>query len=115
MSFNYYNTNTFKRNFFLLLLYYFQYHYYLNFLFVFFYFLFSFSFWFIYSIFNKIFIYIVHYLKTENKISIFEKLIFTEEQRINLSYIYSFESGFDLEKIGYEHMIKHKINKKENE
>ena len=58
---------------------------------------------------------IVHYLKTENKISIFEKLIFTEEQRINLSYIYSFESGFDLEKKGYEHMIKHKINKKENE
>ena len=53
---------------------------------------------------------IVHYLKTENKISIIEKLLFTEGQRKNLSYMYSFESDFEMEKQGYEHMIKHKNN-----
>ncbi len=53
---------------------------------------------------------IVHYLKTENKISIIEKLLFTEEQRRNLSYMYCFEADFEMEKQGYEHMIKHKIN-----
>ena len=53
---------------------------------------------------------IVHYLKTENKISIIEKLLFTEEQRKNLSYMYSFEADFEMEKQGYEHMIKHNVN-----
>ncbi len=51
---------------------------------------------------------IVHYLKTENEINIMEKYIFSEEQRKILSFTYSFEADFELEKKGYDYMIKHK-------
>ena len=51
---------------------------------------------------------IVHYLKTENEINIMEKYFYTEEQRKILSYTYSFEADFELEKKGYDYMIKHK-------
>ena len=51
---------------------------------------------------------IVHYLKTENEINIIEKYFFNEEQRKILSYTYSFEADFELEKKGYDYMIKHK-------
>ena len=37
-----------------------------------------------------------------------EKYFFTEEQRKILSYTYSFEADFELEKKGYDYMIKHK-------
>ena len=54
---------------------------------------------------------IVHYLKSQNEINIIEKYVFTEEQRKALSYTYTFEADFGLERKGYEYMIKHKKNK----
>ena len=54
---------------------------------------------------------IVHYLKSQNEISIIEKYVFSEEQRKVLSYTYTFEADFGLERKGYEYMIKHKKNK----
>ena len=53
---------------------------------------------------------IVHYLKSENTLNIIIKFFFSEEQRKALSYTYTFETDFELEKIGYEYMIKHKKN-----
>jgi hypothetical protein len=53
---------------------------------------------------------IVHYLKSENTLNIIIKYFFSEEQRKALSYTYTFETDFELEKIGYEYMIKHKKN-----
>ena len=57
---------------------------------------------------------IVHYLKSENTLNIIIKYFFSEEQRKALSYTYTFETDFELEKIGYEYMIKHKKNLIEN-
>ena len=57
---------------------------------------------------------IVHYLKSENTLNIIIKYFFSEEQRKALSYTYTFETDFELEKIGYEYMIKHKKNIIEN-
>ena len=54
---------------------------------------------------------IVHYLKSQNEINIIEKYFFNEEQRKALSYTYSFEADFALEREGYEYMIKHNKNK----
>ena len=54
---------------------------------------------------------IVHYLKSQNEINIIEKYVFTEEQRKALSYTYTFEADFGLEREGYEYMIKHNKNK----
>ena len=54
---------------------------------------------------------IVHYLKSQNEINIMEKCFFTEEQRRILSYTYSFEADFKLEREGYDYMIKHEKNK----
>ncbi len=54
---------------------------------------------------------IVHYLKSQNEINIIEKYVFTEEQRKILSYTYTFEADFGLERKGYEYMIKHNKNK----
>ena len=54
---------------------------------------------------------IVHYLKSENELNIIEKYFFTEEQRKILSYTYSFEADFKLEREGYDYMIKHEKNK----
>jgi len=53
---------------------------------------------------------IVHYLKSENTLNIMTKNFFNEEQRKVLAYTYTFETNFDLEKNGYEYMIKHKKN-----
>ena len=58
---------------------------------------------------------IVHYLKSENTLNIIMKYFFSEEQRKVLSYTYSFEADFELEKKGYEYMIKHNKNINENE
>ena len=58
---------------------------------------------------------IVHYLKTENEINIMEKYFFTEEQRKILSYTYSFEADFGLERKGYEYMIRHKKSQLDEE
>ena len=57
---------------------------------------------------------IVHYLKSENTLNIIIKYFFSEEQRKALSYTYTFETDFELEKKGYEYMIKHKKNLIEN-
>ena len=54
---------------------------------------------------------IVHYLKSQNELNIIGKYLFTEEQRKALSYTYTFETDFGLERKGYEYMIKHKKNK----
>ena len=53
---------------------------------------------------------IVHYLKSENTLNIITNTFFNNEQRKVLSYTYTFEADFDLEKKGYEYMIKHKKN-----
>ncbi len=53
---------------------------------------------------------IVHYLKSENTLNIITKTFFNNEQRKVLSYTYTFETDFDLEKKGYEYMIIHKKN-----
>ena len=53
---------------------------------------------------------IVHYLKLENEINIIEKYLFTEDQRKILSYTYTFEADFGLERKGYDYMIKHEKN-----
>ena len=58
---------------------------------------------------------IVHYLKSENTLNIILKYFFDEEQRKVLSYTYSFEADFELEKKGYEYMIKHRKNIIEND
>ncbi len=58
---------------------------------------------------------IVHYLKSENTLNIIMKYFFSEAQRKVLSYTYSFEADFELEKKGYEYMIKHNKNINENE
>ena len=58
---------------------------------------------------------IVHYLKSENELNIIEKYFFTEEQRKILSYTYSFEADFGLERKGYEYMIRHKKSKLDEE
>jgi len=57
---------------------------------------------------------IVHYLKSQNELNIIGKYLFTEEQRIALSYTYTFKADFGLERKGYEYMIKHKKNKFDN-
>ena len=54
---------------------------------------------------------IVHYLKSQNELSIIERHLFTEEQRKILSHTYTFKADFGLERKGYEYMIKHKKNK----
>ena len=54
---------------------------------------------------------IVHYLKLENEMNIIEKYLFTEDQRKILSYTYTFEADFALERKGYDYMIKHEKNK----
>ena len=54
---------------------------------------------------------IVHYLKLENEVNIIEKYLFNDQQRKVLSYTYTFEADFGLERKGYEYMIKHKKNK----
>ncbi len=54
---------------------------------------------------------IVHYLKSENTLNIVLKYFFDEEQRKVLSYTYSFEADFKLEREGYDYMIKHEKNK----
>ncbi len=54
---------------------------------------------------------IVHYLKSENELNIIGKYLFTDEQRRALSYTYTFEADFGLERQGYDYMIKHKKNK----
>ena len=54
---------------------------------------------------------IVHYLKSQNELSIIERYLFTEEQRKILSHTYTFKADFGLERKGYEYMIKHKKNK----
>ena len=54
---------------------------------------------------------IVHYLKSQNELNIIEKYLFNEDQRKALSYTYTFETDFGLERKGYEYMIKHKKNK----
>ena len=54
---------------------------------------------------------IVHYLKSQNELNIIGKFLFSEEQRKALSYTYTFEADFGLERNGYEYMIKHKKNK----
>ena len=52
----------------------------------------------------------MHYLKSENTLNIITNTFFNNEQRKVLSYTYTFEADFDLEKKGYEYMIKHKKN-----
>jgi hypothetical protein len=54
---------------------------------------------------------IVHYLKSQNELNIIEKHLFSSEQRKALSYTYTFEADFELEREGYDYMIKHKKNK----
>ncbi len=54
---------------------------------------------------------IVHYLKSQNELIIIEKHLFSNEQRKALSYTYTFEADFELEREGYDYMIKHKKNK----
>ena len=54
---------------------------------------------------------IVHFLKLENEINIIEKYLFTEDQRKILSYTYTFDADFSLERKGYNYMIKHEKNK----
>ena len=54
---------------------------------------------------------IVHYLKSENELNIIGKFFFSEEQRKILSYTYSFEADFRMEREGYDYMIKHEKNK----
>ena len=54
---------------------------------------------------------IVHYLKSQNELNIIEKHLFTEEQRKSLSFTYTFEADFGLERKGYDYMIKHEKNK----
>ena len=54
---------------------------------------------------------IVHYLKSENELNIICKFFFSEEQRKILSYTYSFEADFAMEREGYDYMIKHEKNK----
>ena len=53
---------------------------------------------------------IVHYLKSQNELNIIEKYLFTEDQRKILSYTYTFEADFGLERKGYDYMIKHEKN-----
>jgi hypothetical protein len=53
---------------------------------------------------------IVHYLKSQNELNIIEKYLFTEDQRKILSYTYTFNADFGLERKGYEYMIKHEKN-----
>ena len=54
---------------------------------------------------------IVHYLKSQNELNIIGKHLFSSEQRKALSYTYTFEADFGLERKGYDYMIKHKKNK----
>ena len=54
---------------------------------------------------------IVHYLKSQNELNIIGKFLFSEEERKALSYTYTFEADFGLEREGYEYMIKHNKNK----
>ena len=54
---------------------------------------------------------IIHYLKSENELNIIGKFFLTEEQRKILSYSYSFEADFRMEREGYDYMIKHEKNK----
>ena len=58
---------------------------------------------------------IVHYLKLANELNIIGKYLFTDEQRKILSYTYTFEADYSLEKQGYDYMIKHEINKLDEE
>ena len=58
---------------------------------------------------------IVHYLKLTNELNIIGKYLFTDEQRKILSYTYTFEADYSLEKQGYDYMIKHEINKLDEE
>ena len=56
---------------------------------------------------------IVHYLKSQNELNIIEKYLFSEDQRKILSYTYTFNADFGLDRKGYEYMIKHEKNKLE--